>query len=103
MDKVSFGLELCTQRMIEIAIPIAVENREKALILHRVPPWRGRTDRRHRIFSPSQISLVVRSPVRVRRRVFDVLYVRSIRKLLERTRSAEKVLSLTALNSKALL
>lgn len=90
--------------MVEAAISITVENREKAFILHRTPGRRGRTDGRHWIISPSHISLVVVLPARVRRRVFNMLYGRdqgvSFRKSLGRNL---KRLSLTALSSKVLL
>lgn len=94
--------------MVEAAIPIAVENREKAFIFNRTPRGRARTDGRHRFIGPPHISLVVVSPVRVHRRVFDMLYGRdqgvSVRVItLESQGVKEGFPGLTALSSKALL
>jgi len=66
---------------------------------------RSRPDgRRVTTGSPSHVSLVVLSPTRVRRDVFDVLYERSIGETPEMTewKPSEEVPSLTALSSKAL-
>jgi hypothetical protein len=57
--------------MVETAISIAVENRQKAFVLHRTPGGHGG---RHRIVIPSRVGLVVVLPAGVGRRVFDMLY-----------------------------
>ena len=97
-----FNLKLCAQRTVETAIPIAVENRQETFVVWRTP--RGGetgTDRCHiGAVSPPHVILVLLLPIRVYRRVFNVLSGRTSNEPPEMIEWMES--SLTALSSKVL-
>jgi len=74
--KFPFDLKMCAEGMIKTPISVGVENRQETLVLWRTPRGGG-TDGRQRGASPFNIGLMVLSPIRVRRRVFNVLHGRT--------------------------